>query len=95
MGCRLEWLLFLKQIDRETPRELQIHLIADIPSMRRSRRGWRDTRVFTCTLHHGQFLLNLVERFFADLTGDVVREGSFGSVRELSKRLKTIWPDAI
>jgi len=27
--------------------------------------------------------MNLVERFFRDLTEDVVREGSFGSVREL------------
>ena len=28
--------------------------------------------------------LNLVERFFADLTARVVREGSFGSVKELT-----------
>ena len=27
--------------------------------------------------------MNLVERFFADLTGDCIREGSFASVREL------------
>ena len=27
--------------------------------------------------------MNLVERFFADLTGDCIREGSFQSVREL------------
>jgi hypothetical protein len=27
--------------------------------------------------------LNLVERFFADLTGDVIRAGSFGSVTAL------------
>jgi len=27
--------------------------------------------------------LNLVERFFADLTGDVIRAGSFASVKEL------------
>ena len=27
--------------------------------------------------------MNLVERLFADLTGDCVREGSFASVREL------------
>jgi hypothetical protein len=27
--------------------------------------------------------LNLVERFFADLTGDVIRAGSFASVNEL------------
>jgi hypothetical protein len=27
--------------------------------------------------------LNLVERFFSDLTGDVIRAGSFTSVKEL------------
>ena len=33
--------------------------------------------------------LNLVERFFRDLTEDVVREGSFGSVRELVRTMET------
>ena len=32
--------------------------------------------------------LNLVERFFADLTREVVRDGSFASVREL---VEDIW----
>ena len=31
----------------------------------------------------GSSWMNLVERFFADLTGDCIREGSFRSVREL------------
>ena len=33
--------------------------------------------------------LNLVERFFADLTGDVIRAGSFASVKELIRDIKT------
>ena len=32
--------------------------------------------------------LNLVERFFADLTGDVIRAGSFASVKELFRDIK-------
>ena len=32
--------------------------------------------------------LNLVERFFADLTGDVIRAGSFTSVNELVRDIK-------
>jgi DDE superfamily endonuclease len=32
--------------------------------------------------------LNLVERFFADLTGDVIRAGSFASVGELARDIK-------
>ena len=32
--------------------------------------------------------MNLVERFFADLTEDVIRTGSFGSVVELVRDIK-------
>ena len=32
--------------------------------------------------------MNLVEWFFADLTRDVVRAGSFGSVRQLVKEIE-------
>ena len=32
--------------------------------------------------------LNLVERFFADLTADVIRSGSFASVNELVRDIK-------
>jgi hypothetical protein len=32
--------------------------------------------------------LNLVERFFADLTGDVIRAGSFRSVNELVRDIE-------
>ena len=32
--------------------------------------------------------LNLVERFFADLTGDVIRAGSFASINELVRDVK-------
>ena len=33
--------------------------------------------------------LNLVERFFADLTADVVREGNFGSVPALVSAIES------
>jgi len=33
--------------------------------------------------------LNLVERFFGELTADVVREGSFQSTRELVRAIET------
>ncbi|MBK8909106.1 MAG: transposase [Rhodospirillales bacterium] len=36
--------------------------------------------------------LNLVERFFADLTGDVIRAGSFTSVKELVADIKAYRP---
>jgi transposase len=83
----VEWLRFIKQIDRETPRDLDLHLIADNYATHKHPkvRAWlarhpRFTMHFTPT---SSSWLNLVERFFADLTGDVIRAGSFTSVNEL------------
>jgi transposase len=83
----VEWLRFLRQIDRETPKELQIHLILDNYCTHKHKkvRAWihnhkRFQLHFTPT---GGSWMNLVERFFGDLTREVVREGSFASVRQL------------
>jgi transposase len=88
----VEWLRFLKQIDRETPRELDLHLIADNYATHKHPRvrAWLDKHSrfhmhFTPT---SSAWLNLVERFFADLTGEVIRAGSFGSVNELVRDIK-------
>ena len=83
-----EWLAFLKLLDRETPPELALHLIIDNYATHKHPvvRAWLEKRPrfhlhFTPT---SSSWLNLVERFFADLTAQVVREGSFGSVKELT-----------
>ena len=83
-----EWLTFLKLLDRETPPELDLHLIIDNYATHKHPkvRAWLEKRPrfilhFTPT---SSSWLNLVERFFADLTARVVREGSFGSVKELT-----------
>jgi transposase len=83
----VEWLRFLKQIDRQTPPGVDLHLIADNYATHKHPkvRAWLDKRPrfkmhFTPT---SSSWLNLVERFFADLTGDVIRAGSFASVNEL------------
>ena len=88
----VEWLRFLKQIDRETPRDFGLHLIADNYATHKHPRvrAWlarhpRFTMHFTPT---SSSWLNLVERFFADLTGDVIRTGSFTSVSELIRDIK-------
>jgi len=88
----VEWLRFLKQIDRETPEDLDLHLIADNYATHKHAavRAWlakhpRFHMHFTPT---SSSWLNLVERFFADLTGDVIRTGSFGSVKELAADIK-------
>ena len=83
----VEWLRFLKQIERETPGELQLHLIVDNYATHKHEKvgRWlkRHPRVVMHFTPTGSSWMNLVERFFADLTGDCVREGSFESVRQL------------
>ena len=89
----LEWLRFLKQIDREVPEDLDIHMIADNYSTheRGKVKAWlgkhkRFHMHFTPT---SSSWMNLVERFFADLTQDCVRAGSFASLRELTDAITT------
>jgi transposase len=82
-----EWLAFLKTINRETPSGLDIHLIADNYATHKHAdvKRWLATHPrfhmhFTPT---SSSWLNLVERFFRDLT-DFITEKSFASVGELS-----------
>lgn len=88
-----EWLAFLKVIERETPAGLAIHLIIDNYATHKhpTVKAWlaqhpRFHLHFTPT---SSSWLNLVERFFRDLTADVVREGSFASVGELVAAMET------
>lgn len=92
-----EWLRFLNKIDAETPADLTLHLILDNYGThkhrkvrawleRRNRRHQRAHQANRIELHFiptSSSWLNLVERFFADLTREVVRDGSFASVQEL------------
>ena len=88
----VEWLRFLKQIDRETPQDLDIHLIIDNYCTHKHAKvkAWLEKHPrfhvhFTPT---SSSWLNLVERFFGELTANVVREGSFTSVRELERDIE-------
>ena len=88
-----EWLAFLKVIDRETPARLDIHLIMDNYATHKhpAVKLWlaRHPRFHPHFTPTSSSWLNLVERFFRDLTEDVVREGSFESVRELVQAMET------
>ena len=88
-----EWLAFLKQLDRETPGDLDLHIIADNYSTHKHAKvkEWLARRPrfhmhFTPT---GGSWMNLVEHFFRDLTCDTLREGSFASVRELASAIES------
>ncbi len=88
----VEWLRFLKQIDRETPKDLDVHLIIDNYCTHKHEKvkQWlgRRPRFHTHFTPTSSSWLNLVERFFGELTQDVIREGSFTSVRELVKDIE-------
>ena len=83
----VEWLKFLRQIDRETPKGKSRHLIADNYATHKhpAVQAWlakhpRFTMHFTPT---SASWLNMVERFFRDITTERLRRGVFTSVPEL------------
>jgi len=83
----VEWLRFLRQLDRETPKELDLHLIIDNYATHKHAnvKAWlaRHPRFHIHFTPTGSSWMNLIERFFADITQDAIRDGSFTSVRQL------------
>ena len=82
-----EWLKFLKKIDRETPKDKTLHLIADNYATHKHPhvQEWleqhpRFNMHFTPT---SASWLNMVERFFRDISENRLRRGVFTSVSEL------------
>ena len=87
----IEWLKFLRQIDRETPKDKTLHLIADNYATHKhpAVQQWlakhpRFVMHFTPT---SASWLNMVERFFRDITTERLRRGVFTSVSELVKAI--------
>lgn len=82
-----QWLDFLRLLDREIPPPLALHLIVDNYSTHKHPKvkAWlkRHPRFCVHFTPTSSSWMNLVERFFRDLTVDVVREGSFTSTRQL------------
>ena len=83
----VEWLKFLRQIDRHTPKDKTLHLIADNYGTHKhpAVQHWlakhpRFTMHFTPT---SASWLNMVERFFRDLSENRLRRGVFTSVPDL------------
>ncbi len=84
-----EWLAFLRQIDKETPDNLDLHLVLDNYATHKHKnvKKWLEKHPrfhlhFTPT---SSSWLNLVESFFAQLTNKRLRRGCFSSVPELEK----------
>lgn len=82
-----EFLTFLKTIDREVPRRLQVHLILDNYATHKHAdvENWlkRHKRFHLHFTPTSSSWLNQVERWFRDLTEKNLRRGIFGSVPDL------------
>jgi len=97
-----EWLAFLKALDNEVPPDLTLHLIVDNYSTHKHAKvkswlQWRNARqrrahggdrmVLHFTPTYSSWM-NLIERFFADLTEEAIRPGSFRGVAELVETIE-------
>jgi transposase len=87
-----EFLSFLKHIDRNVPKELDIHLVIDNYSTH------KHPKVRTWLAAHPRYhvhytptyasWLNQVERWFGLITQQAIRRGSFRSVKELIRHIQ-------
>jgi len=82
-----EWLAFLKKIDAQVPRGMDLHVICDNYATHKHEnvRNWlaKHPRVHIHFTPTSASWLNLVERFFRDLTVNAIRRGVFTSVSDL------------
>lgn len=82
-----EWIKFLKLIDKETPRELDLHLIVDNYATHKHPKvkSWlkRHKRFHIHFTPTSSSWLNLIERWFRELTDKQLRRGAFRSVDQL------------
>lgn len=85
-----EFLKFLRTIDRQVPKGLQIHMILDNPRQLRhphprQRRGLagQASRFHLHLIPTSSSWLNMVERWFRELTEKAIRRGVFKSVPDL------------
>ena len=87
-----EFIRFLKKIDVETPSELDLHVIVDNYATHKHPRvkSWlrRHPRFHLHFIPTSSSWLNLVERWFREITDKRIRRGSFGSVPELITAIK-------
>jgi transposase len=88
-----EFIKFLRELEKEVPAELDLHLIVDnyrthksktVQRWLKSKKGRRFHLHFTPT---SSSWLNQVERWFALITGRMIRRGTFRSVAELERAI--------
>lgn len=86
-----EFLSFLKTVEKQTPKHLDLHLIVDNYATHKHEKikSWlkRNKRVTLHFIPTSSSWLNLVERFFGVLTEKQLRRGVFTSVKELENSI--------
>ncbi len=86
-----EFLKFLRQLDHEFPGAVPLHLVLDNYGTHKHPkvRAWlkRHPRFIPHFVPTSSSWLNLIERWFGELTGKRVRRGSFGNVDELQQAI--------
>lgn len=87
-----EWIRFLKTIDCETVPELDLHLIVDNYATHKHPKvkAWlkRHPRFHVHFIPTSCSWLNVIERWFAEITNKRIRRGVFRSVQELVKSIE-------
>lgn len=86
-----EWIRFLRLIDQDTPPGRELHIVADNYAAHKHERvrRWlkRHPRFHVHYTPTSSSWLNMVERFFRDLTSNRLRRGVFRSLDELTDAL--------
>ena len=86
-----EFLSFLKTVEKQTPENLELHVIVDNYSTHKHQKvkNWlkRNKRVKLHFIPTSSSWLNLVERFFGLITDKAIRCGVFSSVKDLEEKL--------
>ena len=86
-----EWLKFLRRLDREFPAELQLHLVMDNYGTHNEPhvKAWlkKHPRFVCHFVPTSSSWLNLVERWFRELTEKAIRRGSFANVPDLTQAI--------
>ena len=86
-----EFISFLRKIDRATAKHLDLHLIMDNYSTHKTAevKAWlaKHPRFHCHFIPTSSSWLNLVERFFAEITDKKIRRGVFTSVAELEEAI--------
>ena len=90
-----EFIKFLKQIDAETPPDLDLHLIVDNYATHKHPKvkAWlkRHQRFHLHFIPTSSSWLNLVERWFREITDKRIRRGVFQSVEQLIEAIRGLY----